>query len=188
MKGRVAYLVGIVAGAAFIAGWVFDPGAQTTMVTALVCGIAAALGQLSTRDFLARAQQLIDRGIDEVYADGGELLSQARVIRERIDRFALTALGGGVLAPFFGTLRTIYAVPIWSAAAFACAVGSVILAVVLFAANREFGALLEIDRLNRAKAKQLRETLADSKAKQPVSQATDPNLMGYGSGGVARPL
>ena len=122
MKGRVAYLVGSVAGAAFIAGWLLDPAAQTTMVTALVCGIAAVLGQLSTRDFLARAQQLIDRGIDEVYVDGGELLSQARVTRERIDQLALTALVSGVLAPFFGTLRSIYSVPLWAAAAFACAV------------------------------------------------------------------
>lgn len=187
MKGSVAIIVGIVSGAVFVAGWMIDPGAQTTMVTALVCGIAAVLGQMSTRDLISRSQALVERGIDDVYTDGGELLAQARLARDRLDRLAMTVLVGGVLAPFLATLRTIYPQPIWAALAFAAAAFSVTLAGFLFAANRELSRLLEADRMRRVKAKQVRDA---SVARGDVipSQATDPNLMGYRVASAARAL
>jgi hypothetical protein len=183
MKGRVAILVGLVAGVAFVAGWLADLGAQTTMVTALVCGIAAMLGQLSTRDLLSRATALVDRGIDEYFSDGGELMTQARVARDRVERLAITALVAGILAPFFATLRTIYVGPFWAAAAIAVAVASVFLSSLLFAANRELTGLIEQDRLRRTREKNIREANASPKHPQPASQAADPNLMGYKTAG-----
>lgn len=189
MKGIVTVVVGLLGALAFAAAWVFDPGPQATMAVTLVCGFATVLGQLSTRDLLGRAQALIDRGADEVTADGGELLSQSRIMKDRIERFVLAAQVTGILAPFFGALRALYDTHLWSALAATCAFVALILSVWLFFANRALSKIVDADRERRARAKAQRD------AAKPITDFSTeldqhPNLKGYGSGepDIARPI
>jgi hypothetical protein len=180
MKGTVAILTGFLGGAAFILGWLIDPGANATLVTSLMCGFGSILVQLSSRDLISRTQGLIDRGADETTSDAGELFGEGRRMKARLESLVLVALFAAILAAFFASLRVIDAKSYWSAAALACAAISTFISLSLFAANRQLGGLIDSERVRRARNA---AQLLSISSRQPFNEddfKDQPNMHGYG--------
>jgi hypothetical protein len=175
-----------VGAGAFSAGWIFSPSSSAVVALALVSGMTAALGQITTRDLLARSQALVDRGIDDFYNDGGEKLAQARANRNRIERLSWSPIIFGVLGSTFAALRTIYAHPLWTGSALACAGIALVVSAMLFALNRILGAHLEAQRLTGIQEKRVRDVMAARKAFDPKQVQDDPNIMGYKYAGTCQ--
>lgn len=181
-----AWIAGATGGTAFVIGWLANPSPQATLAVTFVCGLSTALNQLGTRDLLAKAQGLVDRGADESIRDGGQLLSDARRLRARVEALALDPVIAGVIAPACATLGTMFLHPLWAALAFSASTVALLSAGLLFKANRQLTQLLERDRTERAHAKHMAEIGAQIKPTDRSKAPSDPNLMGYGMGGTAK--
>jgi hypothetical protein len=182
MHSRLPIFIGCVGGGTFAVGWLIAPGANLVLAISLVSGMTAALGQLTTRDVLSRAQASVDRAADSFYSDGGEAMAKAIEFRDRIEKIAWGPLICGVVAPAAATMRSIYNHPFWSGLALCFAAVSLMLAALLFGLNRILTAALDTERVGRAQAKRQADVLSASSKKfeAAVSSKTDPNLMGYG--------
>lgn len=186
MNARLPVYAGIVGGVAFSIGWLIAPSPSAVVAFSLVSGITAALGQITTRDLLARSQSIVDRGIDEFHNDGGEKLIEARANRDRIEQLSWSPIVFGVLGSTFAVLRTTYVHPLWTGLAFACASLALLVSTLLFILNRILRTDFELLRQSGVAEKRVKEVIGSRKAFDPKQVQGDPNIMGYGYAGACQ--
>jgi hypothetical protein len=179
MRFTAAVFSGLIGGTAFTVGWIWDPAQPAVLTTSLVCGLAAIFGQMSTRDLLARAMSLAERGADEVLVDGGEMVVEAEGMRKRIADLAIATQVIGVLAPTAATLRQMLPNQGLSGASFAFGFIALFLSYRLYAANTCLAGLVIEERRRRAIRKTQKEAL--EKAQAPAASILhEGNMKGFG--------
>lgn len=181
MKRWAPYALGILAGAAFAVGWFFDPSQLAVLIVALVCGTGSAYFQVSGREMLGRIQSLIERGIETAYEDGGALLETARQGRARVMALARRQLLFAAFAPALATASVGLGHKFFSAAALACAVAAVALALMMDRAALELATLVEDEKVRRNAREKLRSYSKERKEPAATEKLASeyPNLGRY---------
>lgn len=180
---KLALVLGSIGAVSFSVGWYCDPGASITLVVSLVTGVTAALSQLSTRDLIARAQQLVDRGADEAFYDDGDQFEQAKLMRSRVEKLIIWPIILGVLATTTAVIRTVIQNHVWTSLAFTFGFLALSLSIILWRANYELTRVMDADRHQRAITKG-QTNMAKEIASYKPSRKTAPSelkLVGHAS-------